>query len=138
MAGYVQFKHDKKALHLFDDMQAFGISPNAYTFSCILKSCAMFGALNKGIELHSEIARKGLLQTSEVLGCTLLDMYANCGLLAKAQEVFDALPFRDVVLWIALIAGYAQHERGGEALKCFQSMQVEGVPPNPRHILFRH
>eukprot|EP00250_Pteridium_aquilinum_P032060 c44900_g1_i1 orf=1-327(+) len=57
-------------------------------------------------------------------------MYAKCGLLKRAQEVFDSLLARDVVTWTALIAGFAKNEHGKEALKCFDHMQDEGVCPN--------
>eukprot|EP00250_Pteridium_aquilinum_P021033 c25013_g3_i1 orf=1-216(+) len=57
-------------------------------------------------------------------------MYAKCGAFIKAQEVFDSLTVRDVVSWTALILGYAQHEFGQEALKCYEQMQLEGLRPD--------
>ena len=59
-------------------------------------------------------------------------MYARCiSPLAMSQQVFDESPYlRDVVSWTALIAGYAQEEKGHEALKSFGRMQKEGLSPN--------
>eukprot|EP00250_Pteridium_aquilinum_P017437 c23625_g4_i1 orf=1-333(+) len=56
-------------------------------------------------------------------------MYAKCGLLEDAQILFDRLPFRDVVLWTALMAGYVNQGHHEEALNCFQQMQ-HGVTVN--------
>ena len=73
---------------------------------------------------------RGLLKKNSVLGTALVDMYAKCGSLEKAREVLEELPFRDVVSWSALIAGYAQQGQQHEALKCLEQMQCEGLSPN--------
>jgi pentatricopeptide repeat protein len=57
-------------------------------------------------------------------------MYARCGSLAKAQEVLKDLSLRNVVSWNALISGFAQQGKGGEALDGFKQMQCEGILPN--------
>ncbi|MCO5574280.1 hypothetical protein L7F22_028062 [Adiantum nelumboides] len=57
-------------------------------------------------------------------------MYAKCGVLWKAQQVFDALPVRDAISWSALIAGYAQQGLGQEAMICFHRMRDESCSPN--------
>ncbi|KAI5067706.1 hypothetical protein GOP47_0018234 [Adiantum capillus-veneris] len=82
-----------------------------------------------GKEIHKEIVSQGLLKDNVVLGNALIDMYAKCGALLKAQKAFDTLPVRDVVSWNALIAGYAQQGQGQEALGCFQRMRSEGFTP---------
>eukprot|EP00250_Pteridium_aquilinum_P032310 c45494_g1_i1 orf=3-221(+) len=57
-------------------------------------------------------------------------MYAKCGAFRKAEQVLKELPFRNVFSWSALISGYADQGLGEQALKCFELMQHEGVPPN--------
>eukprot|EP00250_Pteridium_aquilinum_P026171 c32486_g1_i1 orf=2-220(+) len=54
-------------------------------------------------------------------------MYAKCGSLLDAQEVFEKLCFQDIVSWNALIAGYAEHGPHHEAFSCFECMQRRGV-----------
>ncbi|KAI5056942.1 hypothetical protein GOP47_0028760 [Adiantum capillus-veneris] len=128
--GYAQHGHGEQAIKCFDKMRDEGLSPNAITFACILKACGIAGASKKGDELHEEIAKKGLLQNDSVLGTALVDMYAKCGALAKAQEAFNELRQRDVVAWNALIAGYCQMGHGEEALKVFKQMKSEGFSPD--------
>ena len=65
-----------------------------------------------------------------MLGNTLLDMYAKCGAMNKARNVFEQLPMRDVVSWNVLISGYTRHQLGDEALKCFRQMEYEGMCPD--------
>ena len=62
----------------------------------------------------------GFLEKNVVIGNALIDMYAKCGVLGKALEIFKELPVHDVISWNALIGGYAQHDLGHGALKCFQ------------------
>ena len=130
ISGYAQHGQGHIALHCFEKMQKEGIHPDEITFSCILKACGITGALNKGEIIHEEIARRGFLEKNIVLGNALVDMYAKCGNLEKAQKVLEDLPFRDVISWNSLISGYAQHGQGYESLYCFEKMQREGISPN--------
>ena len=54
-----------------------------------------------------------------MLGNALMDMYARCGMLSKAQKVLEDLPARDVVSWNTLIGGYVQHAQTQEAFNSF-------------------
>ena len=66
-----------------------------------------------------------------MLGYTLIDMYAKCGELEKAREVFEQLPLRDVVSWTALIMGYAQRGQSDNVFGFFDKMVAQGIKPNP-------
>mgnify|MGYP000544774971 CR=1 FL=1 len=102
-----------------------------FKFVALLKACAKKKNLCEGTKLHGDILkRRGLLEKSPYLACTLISMYAKCGMIAKAQAVLDHLPYRNVVCWNALLAGYGQHGQGEEALKCFERMKKEGFSPN--------
>lgn len=130
IAGYSQHGHEEEALQCYEWMRREGISPDRVTFACILKACGSIGAIEKGKDLHSEIARKGLLGKDTMLGGALVDMYANCGALEMAREVFDELPLCDVISYSALIAGFCEHGYGKEALDYFEEMLGEGLLPD--------
>ena len=80
--------------------------------------------------MHALIGNQGLSDKSILLHTALLDMYGKCGEIAKAQEVFDKLPFRDAISWTVLMSEYAQHGLGEKALICFERMQDEGFYPD--------
>ena len=130
IAEYTEYGQYQEALNCFEGMQSEGLSPNSVTYICMLKVCGRMEALQKGEQIHKEIVNKGLLKNNIVLGNALLDMYAKCGMLAKAQEVIEELPLRNVVSWSALIAGYAQQEQDHEAFNCLEWMKREGLSPN--------
>ena len=93
-------------------MQLEGISPDAFTFTSILKVCGSIWSLDKGQKVHGEIIKEGLLflDKGRLIGIALVDMYGKCRALAKAQEVFDNLQDQDGIAWNVLIANYAEHE----------------------------
>ena len=108
-----------------------GISPDAVNYMCVLKACRAVRSLEMGEDIDTEVRKRGLLQSNIALGSELVDMYAKCGALEKAREVFECLPERNVVSWSALIAGYVQQRLGDEALNCFRRMQeYAGVCPD--------
>ncbi|KAI5073975.1 hypothetical protein GOP47_0011988, partial [Adiantum capillus-veneris] len=130
IAGYAQHKHGKEALYYFEQMQHAGVPPNAVTFACVLKACGSVGALQKGEEIHGQIVKNLLLDKHVVVANAVIDMYAKCGALEKARDVFDKLIVRDIISWNALITGYTQQGHGEEALKCFDQMLSDGFSPD--------
>ncbi|KAH7388489.1 hypothetical protein KP509_16G078200 [Ceratopteris richardii] len=116
---------------IIPDPITFGLTPNAVTYACILKACGIIGAMEKGEQIHDEVANLGLLaENVVVLGTALVDMYAKCGAIEKAQEVFERAPLRNVASWSALIGGYVRHGKEERAFICFEQMQSEGIAPN--------
>ncbi|KAH7302692.1 hypothetical protein KP509_23G083100 [Ceratopteris richardii] len=130
IAGYGQHGLDEKAFKYFKDMQLMGLSPDAVTFLCVLKSCGNMEELQKGQEVHDIIARDGLLEKDTSVMCALVDMYAKCGALEEAKEVSFELPKRNVIVWTVLIAGYVNHEHAQQALECYDQMLHEGFSPD--------
>ena len=57
-------------------------------------------------------------------------MYSKCGALAEAHDVFDDMPGQDVVVWNALLAGYACQGHNEVVLYLFERMKLLDVFPN--------
>ncbi|MCO5550534.1 hypothetical protein L7F22_004021 [Adiantum nelumboides] len=130
IAGYLQQEQTMEALHLFEQMQSQGVSPDAVAVVCCLKACGSIAAKRKGQELHAYAKSKGFLASNLLVGTALVDMYVKCGMLAEAQEVFNYMQARNIVSWNSLIAGFAQHKSGEVALKCYERMKLECVFPD--------
>ncbi|KAI5069670.1 hypothetical protein GOP47_0015971 [Adiantum capillus-veneris] len=130
ISGYAQQGQSLDGLESFEKMQDEGLSPDWVTFTCALKACGSLRASDKGEQILDEIVRQGLLGNNIVLDTAVVDMYAKCGALTKAQEVLEGLPVRNVVCWSALISGYAQDGQSKQALDCFWKMQEVGIAAN--------
>ena len=130
IAGYTQHGHGEEALKCYQEMQCQGFSPTPTTYVCTLKACGNMGSMDVGCEIHAELIKEGLVKINILVGTTLVDMYAKCGALAKAQEVFDELVSRDLVAWNALLAGYAQLGQCEVVFDSLNKMIGEGSSPD--------
>eukprot|EP01018_Ginkgo_biloba_P031739 Gb_11664 [translate_table: standard] len=133
IAGYAQNGYFDEALKFFRQMQLTGVKPNSETFPSVLTACANLAALEHGKVVHEYIISSGF-QFDVFVGSALVDMYAKCGSLEDACQVFDQMPRRNVVSWNAMIVGYAMHGCGKQALQLFEQMQQSAT--NPNHVTF--
>ncbi|KAH7284926.1 hypothetical protein KP509_33G002700 [Ceratopteris richardii] len=120
----------QEALKFQSKLQEEGILPNSITFACCLKACGNVGYIDQGMELHAVSARFGYLENEMVLGSSLVEMYAKFGFFRNAEDIFSKLKERDLFLWNALLAGYANHECTEEAFDCFEQLGMEGILPD--------
>eukprot|EP01018_Ginkgo_biloba_P019068 Gb_40768 [translate_table: standard] len=127
--GYVMHGQWEEALKLYYKMQRTDVQPNNFTFPFVLKACAILSDLQKGKEIHNDIARSGF-ESDVFVGNALVAMYAKCASLPSARYVFDKMSQRDLVSWNAMIAGYAQNGCFNEALEVLHQMQMEKVNPD--------
>ncbi|CAA6660209.1 unnamed protein product [Spirodela intermedia] len=119
-----------RTLSAFSEMREKGVDPNAYSFSCLIKSLAGSPSPVQGMKAHALMIKKGLLHSSEMLRTSLIDMYFKCRKIRMALKLFDESPHRDVVLWGAVIAGFSHNGLWREALEYLRWMTRHGVAPN--------
>ena len=129
ITGYTKHGAAQEALNCFEKMQHDNVPPDLVTFVSCLKACSQLGASEKGQELHGAITSEGL-EKDVFIGSALIDMYCNCGILSRAQEVFDNLVIRDSVTWNALLAGYAQLGETEKVCNILNGMLEEGLRPS--------
>lgn len=128
IAGYVQQGVELSALALFNMMLEDGVNPDKATLSCILKACCGAGAIKHGRNVHDLILRKNF-ESDAIVSSSLVDMYAKCGSLDEACNVFDGAACRDVVLWGVIIGGCCLHGNLNLATKYLTSMAGYGLKP---------
>ncbi|KAJ7537183.1 hypothetical protein O6H91_12G101800 [Diphasiastrum complanatum] len=129
ISAYANHGQGEEAINLFQQMQKKGILPNKVAFVVVLKACARIPSLEQGKQVHEDIIKSGF-ESDVIVGNTLIDMYAKCGCIEEACQVFNNMHKRDVVSLNAMIAGYAQQGLGNEALALYEQMKQEGVQPD--------
>lgn len=127
ISGYAQNGLTETAISLFGEMMV-EFSPNPVTVTSILSACAQLGSLSLGKWVHDLIKSKNI-ESNIFVSTALVDMYAKCGNIAKARELFDMITEKNVVTWNAMISGYGLHGFGHAALELFNVMLWSGVPP---------
>ncbi|KAJ7542974.1 hypothetical protein O6H91_09G020300 [Diphasiastrum complanatum] len=133
IARDVKSGHYSKALENFQQMQSQGAKADKFTFVWVLKACTCLSALEKGRQVHALIVQWGY-ESDVIVGSCLVDMYAKCGSIDDAFEVFNKMAARDVFSWSAIITGFAKCGKGQKALQLFRQMQQEVV--NPDNVTF--
>ncbi|MED6207492.1 hypothetical protein PIB30_036361 [Stylosanthes scabra] len=125
ISGCARLGLESEALQFLQEMMEEGVVPNAYTYSSLLKACANLEAPMEGRLIHSYASKTPAL-SNVFVNSALIYMYAKCGYVADALQVFDNMPERNLVSWKAMILGYARNGHCQEALKLMYRMQAEG------------
>ncbi|KAK4264106.1 hypothetical protein QN277_029440 [Acacia crassicarpa] len=129
IAGYAQTGHYEDVLHMFLEMKRDGETINRATFSCALSTSADLAALEFGKQVHGQAVKAGF-ETGCFVGNALLGMYCKCGSIEEAYDVFKGIEDKDIVSWNTMLAGYARHGFGRQALMIFESMKTSGIQPD--------
>lgn len=130
LALYLRCKDYGQCLKLFDRMVEGGeVRPNGASLVSVLTACANFGRLDQGIWIHSYMKDNGI-ERDVLLSTALLTMYAKCGVMDLARDVFDKMPEKSIVSWNSMIMGYGLHGHGDKALEMFLEMEKRGYMPN--------
>lgn len=129
ISGYTRIGCYSEALDIFRKMQTLGIEPDEISIVSVLPACAQLGALEVGKWIHMYSERSGLLRSTCICNA-LIEMYAKCGSINPALQVFNQMLERDVISWSTMIGGLANHGKAREAIELFQDMQRAGIEPN--------
>ncbi|KAL4326601.1 hypothetical protein HN51_033755 [Arachis hypogaea] len=129
LSACLQHKQAGESFRLFKLMISSANRPDNITIMNLLGTCAELASLEAGNQVHCLSVKSGLVLDVSVCN-GLIDMYAKCGSLKSAQNVFDSTLNQNVISWSSLIVGYAQFGLAHEALNLFRRMRKFGIHPN--------
>ncbi|KAH7427421.1 hypothetical protein KP509_10G043800 [Ceratopteris richardii] len=129
ITGYSDNGRWDEALNLFQRMLQESVIPDEVIFLSVLSACASLYSLRFGLMVHSIIINAGI-DLNPFIGSSLINMYAKCGNLHLVHRVFEQIPFKDTVLWTAIVSGYEQQSEYGKALQVFDDMLATSINPN--------
>nr|UPT48388.1 pentatricopeptide repeat protein AaPPR15 [Agave angustifolia] len=118
-----------EALALFRELQGNGMRPTDVTMLSALSACALLGALELGKWIHEYVKKNGFGSYVKV-NTALIDMYAKCGSLEDAVDVFHSMGSKDTHAWSAMIVAYAIHGHRITAISLFDKMLKSGIKPD--------
>ena len=130
IGGYTHMSCYKEALTLFQLMLRSNVEPNDVTLLGVLSACAYLGALDLGKWIHAYIDKNFQHMTNNSLWTSLIDMYAKCGNIDAAEQVFNNMNLKSLASWNAMISGLAMHGHPDKAIRLFEEMAYEGIKPD--------
>lgn len=131
MNGYVKCGLAFECLSLFKDMLVSDVEPDEFCVTTAITACAKLGTLWQGKWIHEYIKRRRDMVLDAVVMTALVDMYAKCGCIDMAMDIFEGMPDRNVQCWAALIGGLAVNGYAREAISCLDKMQMQdGLMPD--------
>ncbi|KAL5228506.1 hypothetical protein ABZP36_016771 [Zizania latifolia] len=131
ISGYVQSGHSNMALQIFWSMLDAGIEPNEITLASALSAVASSGTLEQGRWIHDYITSRSI-QLTDNLSTGLINMYAKCGNVADAVQLFSHVKDKSfsVSPWNAIICNLAIHGHAHMSLELFSQLQNTDIIPN--------
>ncbi|XP_062084714.1 putative pentatricopeptide repeat-containing protein At3g05240 [Humulus lupulus] len=136
ISGLVNNNRFGEALKAFRDMEDTDVEPNEITLVNVLVACARSRDLETGKWVHDRIRHLGYdpfvssQNFNVILATAIVDMYAKCGNLETAKNLFDKMPQRNSVAWNSMIAAYNQYGQAEGSLDLFLSMQIAELVPD--------
>ncbi|KAJ8773231.1 hypothetical protein K2173_028408 [Erythroxylum novogranatense] len=129
VSAYVHNARHEDALGCFESMVTSGQCPNEFTFSSILRSCSALGEVSYGKRIHGSIVKRGL-ESNQVLGSALIELYSKFGSCEEASELFGYVENGDTVSRTTMISSVVEAGDWRQALRFYMDMIRDGVSPN--------
>ncbi|RAL54323.1 hypothetical protein DM860_001451 [Cuscuta australis] len=127
--SYVKARWYEDALSAYKQMVSKGIRPDDFTYPSVLKACGEQANLSFGREVHRSVYAS-LPEKNIFVQNALVSMYAKCGDLDTAHEIFERMPVKDAVSWNSIISGYASNGIWNKAFDLFERMMSNGIELN--------
>ncbi|XP_074343975.1 pentatricopeptide repeat-containing protein At3g63370, chloroplastic [Apium graveolens] len=129
IGSYVINGEPFEALELHREMWVSGDSPDAWTFTSVLKACGEVMDICNGRQIHGLVIKQGLFTNVFVVN-SLMAMYTKCSDQHAAMLLFDRMAeTKDVVSWNSIISGFNANKQYMEAVSGFRDMLIAGIPP---------
>lgn len=129
-SGYLKLQQCEQVFELLREFKEKEKTvPDALILVNVICACAIQAALDLGKQIHSYILRMEI-EMELKLSSALVDMYAKCGQIKFAEQIFQCVSSRDCVVYNAMIAGYARHGCENEAIKLFEEMLERSIVPD--------
>ncbi|KAI5057039.1 hypothetical protein GOP47_0028857 [Adiantum capillus-veneris] len=140
---YVKHNKAEKALLGYRQMHIEGIRAEGIAITCAVRACIILAeedeacslngyqtrvvALEIGRALHADACRQGFMSDDFVCRA-IIRMYGKCGSLHEAEDVFEGLPQKTIVLWNAMLSAYVGQSLGEKVLDLFEQIIKQRGP----------
>ncbi|KAL3651136.1 hypothetical protein CASFOL_007539 [Castilleja foliolosa] len=122
--GHAQNGQTVEAIKLFCRMQKQHTRRDSFTLVSVITAVAELSVLRQAKWVHG-LSIRTCLDKNVFVMTALVDMYAKCGAVRKARELFDTMEEKHITTWNAMIDGYGTHGFGKESVELFDKMNID-------------
>lgn len=123
ISGYVRCGRFEEAVTIFQQMRReSNEKPDEATIVSTLSACTTLKNLELGKDIHSFAGNE--FDLTAIIRNALVDMYAKCGCLTVARQIFDEMPEKNVICWTSMVCGYVRCGHLDEARELFERSPV--------------
>ncbi|XP_022941625.1 pentatricopeptide repeat-containing protein At3g12770 isoform X1 [Cucurbita moschata] len=126
ISGYVQNGDPVDALRVFKDMRRSTVKLDWIVLVSVVTAYTDMEDLGQGKAIHSLVTKLGLEFEPDIV-VSLTNMYAKCGRVEVARFFFNQMEKPNLLLWNAMISGYAKNGYGEEAIELFRKMISKNI-----------
>lgn len=127
IAGYSHGGYYEDCKRFFTEMLNLeGLRPNGVTILSVLQACAQSNDLALGMDVHRLVV-EDKIEIDLSLCNALITLYAKCGSLDYARELFDNMSEKDEITYGTIISGYMVHGFVDKALDLFHELENPGL-----------
>ncbi|KAJ8768460.1 hypothetical protein K2173_021613 [Erythroxylum novogranatense] len=129
IGGYSKIGKPHSALHLYKYFKEYGLKPDETFILIIISACSQLGILHIAESVIQEFEGFSLLSNLHI-ATSLIDMYAKCGSIERAVEVFEMVDRKDLLCYTTMITAFANHGLSQHAISFFYKMQKANIEPD--------
>ncbi|KAA8527696.1 hypothetical protein F0562_035435 [Nyssa sinensis] len=114
---------------LFECFKEQGIRPDETFILGIISACSQLGILDAAESIIRDYVGPLVFSNLKVV-TSLIDMYAKCGSIDNALQVFETTYQKDLLCYSTMITAFANHGWVQNAIALFNKMQRANVKPD--------
>ena len=109
VSGYARNELYDDAIDRFIELiSVTEFKPDKFTLPCVMKACAGLLDVELGQAIHG-MAVKIRLIADVFVGNALIAMYGKCWFVEKALQMFESMPWRNLVSWNSMKRGFSEN-----------------------------
>ncbi|KAM7256019.1 hypothetical protein ACFE04_011760 [Oxalis oulophora] len=130
IGGYAKNGQPHNALKLYHEFKKQGIKPDETFMLAVISACSQLGILDAAESVINDFTTRPNFSSSFRLITSLIDMYAKCGSIERAMQVFQKAHPKDLLCYSTMISAFANHGLGQQAINLFSEMQKANIKPD--------
>ncbi|KAJ8772015.1 hypothetical protein K2173_027192 [Erythroxylum novogranatense] len=133
MSGLARNKLYEDSLRMLVKMRRQLVKPNLLTYLSSLVACSGLQALMGGRQIHGLVCKLGI-ESEMCVESALMDMYAKCGIVEDAWQIFECAEEFDEVSMTVILTGFVQNGFEEQAVHMFVKIMKAGYEIDPNMV----